>query len=147
MLEIVTDPQSDWSSSGFDGAAGAGTVSETDEFVELYIKTAGLDLAGWTISLEDTSPFSGDLTGAGAFQTARYVGAGSFHATAAGDYLVLGNPQASASLNNEILIVLKDDQDNVIDQVQVGSGGAPDGDATDRKMKPLARPERPRHRR
>src|SRR4029434_7279795 len=36
--EIVTDPQSDWSSSGFDGAAGAGTVSETDEFVELYIK-------------------------------------------------------------------------------------------------------------
>ena len=57
--EVVTDPQTDWSSHNFSGVPGGGAVSAADEFVELYIKTAGLDLAGWTIALNDGSPSSG----------------------------------------------------------------------------------------
>ena len=42
--EIVTDPQSDWSSNSFNGIAGSGTVSQgVDEYIELYIKTDGLN--------------------------------------------------------------------------------------------------------
>src|SRR5258707_12529180 len=74
--EVVTDPQTDWSSNDFSGVPGAGPGSPVDEFVELYIKTAGLDLSGWTIELNDASPGSGDLSSAGAFQVSRYVGAG-----------------------------------------------------------------------
>src|SRR5262249_20208066 len=96
--EVVTDPQTDWSSNDFSGVPGNGTVSSIDEYVELYIKTAGLDLDGWTIALDDGSPSSGDLSSSGAFQVSRYVGPGSFHNTGAGAYLVLGNPQGSSSL-------------------------------------------------
>jgi hypothetical protein len=102
--EVVTDPQTDWSSNDFSGVPGGGTVSPVDEFVELYIKTGGLDLTGWTIELNDASPGSGDLTSAGAFQVSRYVGAGGFHATVAGAYLVLGNPSGSSSMSNTIHI-------------------------------------------
>jgi hypothetical protein len=126
--EVVTDPQTDWSSSGFDGTAGAGAITDADELVELYIKTAGLDLGGWTIALEDGSPTSGGLEAGGAFAVARYAGAGNLHYTAAGAYLVLGNP--GGSLNNEILISLKDGDGQVIDQVQLGGGGGPNGNAT-----------------
>jgi hypothetical protein len=128
--EVVTDPQTDWSSNGFNGVPGSGAVGTADEFVELYIKAAGLDLAGWTIALNDTSPASGDLTSAGAFQVSRYVGGGSFHATAAGAYVVLGSPIGSASMDNTISIVLKDGQGTVINQVQIGAGGAPGGNST-----------------
>ncbi len=127
--EVVTDPQRDWSSSGFDGAPGGGPVTEADEFVELYIKVAGLDLSGWTIELQDSSPTSGGLGAGGAFAVARYGGAGNPQNTAAGAYLVLGDP-SSGSLSNTILLVLKDGGGQVIDQVQLGSGGAPGGDAT-----------------
>ena len=128
--EVVTDPQTDWSSNDFNGVPGGGAVSIADQFVEMYIKTAGLDLAGWTIALNDGSPGSGDLTSAGVFQVSRYVGAGSFHATAAGAYLVLGNPRASSSMSNTILIVLKDDHGTVINQVQLGASGAPSGNSS-----------------
>jgi len=127
---VVTDPQTDWSSNAFDGVPGGGAVSQVDEFVELYIKTAGLNLSGWTIALNDGSPSSGDLTSAGAFQVARYVGAGHFQATAAGAYLVLGNPQGSSSMSNNLVIVLSDNHGAIIDQVELGNGAAPSGSAT-----------------
>jgi hypothetical protein len=127
--EVVTDPQQDWSSSAFDGVPGVGPVTISDEYVELYIKVAGLDLSGWMIELTDDNPASGSLGAGGAFQVARYVGAGGFNNTLAGAYLVLGNP-ASGALNNTILIVLKDGDGQIIDQVQLGGGGAPDGAAT-----------------
>ncbi len=101
-----------------------------DEFVELYLKAGGLELTGWTIALNDGSPSSGDLTSAGAFQVSRYVGAGSFHATAAGAYLVLGNPHGSTSMSNNLVIVLKDNHGTIINQVELGGGGAPSGIAT-----------------
>jgi len=127
--EIVTDPQQDWSTSAFDGAPGGGPVTTSDEYVELYIKLAGLDLSAWTIDLADDGPASGSLGAGGAFQVSRYVGAGSFTDTAPGAYLVLGNAVQN-SLGNTILIVLKDSDGQVIDQVRLGGGGAPDGNAT-----------------
>ncbi len=128
--EVVTDPRTDWSSNGFSGVPGGGPVSETDEFVELYSKAGGLDLAGWTIELNDGSPSSGDLTSTGAFQVSRYVGMGGFNATAAGAYLVLGNPHGGSSMSNTLLIVLKDNHGTVINQVQLGDGAAPGGQST-----------------
>lgn len=137
--EVVTDPQTDWSSNNFSGVPGGGAVSAADEFVELYIKTAGLDLTGWSIALNDGSPSSGDLTSAGAFQVSRYVGAGSFQATAAGAYLVLGNPRGSSSMSNNLVIVLSDNHGTVINQAQLGNGGAPSGSASSPDDEAVAR--------
>jgi hypothetical protein len=137
--EVVTDPQTDWGSQAFSGVPGGGGVSEADEFVELYIKTASLDLTGWTIALNDGSPSSGDLTSTGAFQVARYVGAGSFQATAAGAYLVLGNPHGSSSMSNNLVIVLTDNHGTVIDQVELGNGAGPSGSATSPDDEAVAR--------
>lgn len=127
--EAVVDPQQDWSANGFNGGAGAGASGTDDEWVELYIVAPGLDLTGWTIELNDGSDVSGDLTTTGAFDTVNYVptGGGSFNNTATGDYVVLGNVDGAGSMNNSITIVLKDPTGAIIDQVQIGSGGAPDG--------------------
>jgi hypothetical protein len=92
-----------------------------DEFVELYIKTSGLDLTGWTIELLDTTPVTGSLTSGGAFQVARYVGTGSFTNTVAGDYLVLGDVRASGAMNNSILIVLRDNTVNSLTKLSLAT--------------------------
>jgi hypothetical protein len=126
--EIVTDPQSDWSGSGFGFTPGSGPVNEADAYVELRLNASGLNLAGWTITLDDGTPSSGSLAAGGAFGMARYVGAGSPAYTFAGDRLVLGGP--ADAIGNTVLVTLRDAGDNVIDQVQVGAGGAPGGGAT-----------------
>jgi hypothetical protein len=134
--EVVTDPQQDWSTNNFNGVPAAGAVTSTDEFIELFIRTGGLNLTGWTIELRDSSPVSGTLIIGGAFQTSNYVGPiGTFSSTASGDYLVLGNVIGSASMNDDILIILRDNFGNIIDQVELGDDleldglgdGAPDG--------------------
>jgi DNA/RNA endonuclease YhcR with UshA esterase domain len=135
--EVVTDPQQDWSTNGFNGIAGGGSVNNVDEFIELYIKASGLDLTGWTIELLDTSPVIGSFTSGGAFQVSRYVGLGNFTSTLAGDYLVLGDVRGSGAMNNSILIVVKDSSNVVVDKVELGNDlegdgagdGAPDGTA------------------
>jgi hypothetical protein len=130
--EIVTDPQQDWSTNGFTNEIGNGNVSNIDEWVELYIATAGLNLTDWTIELKDGTDVSGDLTNSGAFQVSNYISlnGGEFTNTAKGDYLVLGNVKGSGAMNNNITIVLKDPTATVIDEVQIGGGGAPDGNST-----------------
>lgn len=130
--EVVTDPFTDWSSGGFDGSDGGSTVSNIDEWVELYIGTDGLNLTGWTISLIDGSGDVVDqsIAAGGAFSVNQYFGSGSFINTAAGDYLVLGNPGSGTSaMRNDVQITLKDASGNTIDQVQLGggSGEAPSG--------------------
>lgn len=135
--EVVTDPQQDWSSNGFNGLPGIGTVSYVDEFIELFVKTGGLDLTGWTIDLLDGSDVSGNLTATGAFDVSHYVGSGAFTRTVAGDYLVLGNVTGSGQMSNDILLILKDNTGQIIDKVELGSDpeadgaadGAPDGSA------------------
>ena len=132
--EIVTDPQQDWSTHNFTGKIGTSTISNVDEWVELYIATAGLNLTDWTIELNDGSDVIGDLTNNnyGAFQTSTYISlnGGEFTNTAQGDYLVLGNVDSSGQMSNNITIVLKDPTATVIDQVQIGEGGAPDGSSS-----------------
>ncbi len=137
--EVVTDPQQDWSANQFDGTIGGVTVSQdTDEWIELYIGTNGLNLTGWTISLEDGSGDIIDqgLQSGGAFVTSNYVaeGSGTFSLTEVGDYLILGNVSGSgtAQMNNDVLITLKNRSGVIIDQVKLGGVGseAPSGNAS-----------------
>ncbi|MCB0173100.1 MAG: lamin tail domain-containing protein, partial [Anaerolineae bacterium] len=136
--EIVTDPQQDWSSDNFSGVAGEGSITDLDEFIELYIKEDGLDLSGWTIELIDSQTAIGDLTSGGAFKVSNYISnnGGLFTFTTAGDFLVLGDvKQTRDAMNNNIFIVLRDKTGAVIDKVELGNNpeadgpndGAPDG--------------------
>ncbi|WP_452610319.1 Ig-like domain-containing protein [Roseivirga echinicomitans] len=132
--EVVTDPQTDWSTNGFDGTDGLGTVSNgVDEFVELFINSTGIDFTGWTIELIDGTDVIGDLTNTGAFDAINYFtsGTGTFNSSEAGDYFVLGNVDGSDAMNNDVLVVLKDSGGAVVDQVQLGgaAGQAPNGKA------------------
>lgn len=127
--EIVTDPQQDWSSDNFSGIAGAGPVTDVDEYLELYINADGLDLTGWQLELLDSSPVIGDLTSTGAFQTSLYQGTGHFSQTVTGDFLVLGNVVGSGAMNDDIWILLKDARGIVIDSVELGQDPANDGPA------------------
>ena len=123
--EIVTDPQSDWSSNSFNGTAGSGAVSQgVDEYIELYIKTDGVDLTNWTIELNDSSPVTGDLTNSGAFSISNYISSnsGTFNSTKSGDFLVLGNVDGAGSMNNSITILLKDNTGTIIDSIILGGG-------------------------
>lgn len=125
--EVITEPQIDWSTNGFVGTDGGGTVSDTDEWIELYIGTTGLNLTKWTIDVVDGTPFSGDLssrdlTGTGAFQEITYFGSGSFTSTVTGDYLVLGNPQGSEVISNTVTVTLTDPYGSIIDVVEIASG-------------------------
>ncbi|MCL1470075.1 Calx-beta domain-containing protein, partial [Argonema antarcticum] len=134
--EVVTDPQQDWSTNNFNGTSGAGTISQgVDEWVELYIAKDGLNLTNWKIELLDGSDVIGDLSNnvvTRAFQVQNYIsaGGGSFTSTKAGDYFVLGNVASGGQMSNNISIVLKDHTGAVIDQVQLGGGGAPNGAAS-----------------
>lgn len=128
--EVVTDPFTDWSTSSFDGTFGAGTVSDVDEWIELYIGTSGLNLTGWTMEISDSSPESGSIASGGFFATVNYIssGSGTFINTEAGDYLILGNP-SGATNNTGLTIILRDAGNIIIDQVTIGggSGEAPSG--------------------
>ncbi|MDA9087044.1 T9SS type A sorting domain-containing protein [Polaribacter sp.] len=130
--EIVTDPQQNWSSTSFTIPPGDSSGSN-DEWIELYIKSASIDLTGWTIELNDGSNVSGDLTNTGAFAVSNYItsGTGSFTNSEAGDFLVLGNVVGVVNINNSITINLKDSTGLIIDTVTLGGGAgeAPSGNA------------------
>ena len=132
--EIVTDPQQDWSTNDFNGILGTGSINQgTDEFIELYIKTAGLDLTNWTIELLDGTNVIGALTSTGAFDDSNYItsGSGTFTNTEIGDFLVLGDVDGTGKMNNSITINLKDSGGVIIDTVTLGAGAveAPSGNA------------------
>ncbi len=133
--EIVTDPQQDWSTTGFDGTISAGVISQgTDEWIELLVNSDNVDLSGWTIELIDGTDVIGDLTNTGAFDVSLYssAGSGTFSTTEAGDYLVLGNVDLTGAMNNTGLVIkLKDPSGGVVDSVKIGGGSneAPSGNA------------------
>ncbi len=132
--EIITDPQTDWSTNSFNGTDGGGTISNVDEAIELYIKTDGIDLNGWTIELVDGTDVIGGLTNTGAFDVSNYISSngGAFNNTKNGDFLVLGNVNSSGAINNNITITLKNAIGTVIDTVTLGGGTneAPSGNAS-----------------
>jgi hypothetical protein len=105
--EVVTSPQSDWSTSDYDGSKGVGTVNNDDEFLEIAINESGLDLTGYEIYAfrggfgNETTVAKCILTaspgceanggGEEKFTTVNYVGSGSgsITDTDSGDFLVL----------------------------------------------------------
>lgn len=120
--EVVTEPKQDWSTNGFNGIPGAGSINEgTDEWIELLILETGLNLTGWTIELLDGSDVAGNLTSSGAFDVSNYLGAGSFTNTVSGDFLVLGNVDGSGAMNNSITINLKNPNGDIVDAVTFGT--------------------------
>lgn len=114
--EVVTQPQQHWQSSAFAYAPG-GTPGEDDEWIELLINSAGIDLSDWTIELLDGTDVIGGLSYNGAFAYTRYKGPGNFRYTAPGAYLVLCDVTGSASMDNNITIRLKDSGGSVVDEV------------------------------
>ena len=126
LNEIVTDPQSDWSTRGFDGISGTGAITSTDEFIELFNTTdVEIDLSGWTIEMNDTTPETEVVP------DGTKIGALSFW--------VLGNP--TGLLNNTSTIVLKDTTGTVVDQVILGNGIGVgiDGNATSSSNESVSR--------
>ncbi len=128
ITEVVTDPQQDWSGAGFTGTPGGASAAD-DKFIELYMNDAGLNLANWTIELTATGSTNAGLAGGQAFTTSNYSGAGTFNSTALGDFLVLGNPTTPTSLENNGLIVVKEENGIIVDQVALGTYN--DGNASD----------------
>ena len=124
--EVVTDPQQDWSSTSYSGTPG-GSPESADEWLELLIKSDGIDFTGWTIELLDGSDVTGDLTdnSTSAFRYSAYRGSGTFDNTVSDDYLILGNVRDGA-IDNTITISLKDPSGVVVDEISFTNGAADD---------------------
>jgi hypothetical protein len=139
--EIVADPRQDWSGSGFTSPPGAGGVTVTDEWIELYnAGPAPVNLlagAGWTLTMNDgASAATLNFTASG---TSVFVfsNGGSLANFQPGEYLVIGNPPGDMNLN--LYLSLNDELGAKIDDVELGNtdfegdgvaNNAPDGNAT-----------------
>jgi hypothetical protein len=140
--EIVTDPQQDWSDNAggngvpFDDIPGNGTISDTDEWIELLnIDTKPINLKignGWTIDFNNGSNSTLDFTNLGS-AVLRFSAGGSVTNFQPGEFLVIGNP--TGTINNDVHIILKDHSGTIVDDVEIGDDfendgagdGAPDG--------------------
>ncbi|MEQ9425076.1 MAG: LamG-like jellyroll fold domain-containing protein [Cyclobacteriaceae bacterium] len=132
--EVITSPQQDWGTNNFDGTVTGTSVDAEHEWVEIYISSDGINLTGWTIELTDGTNVTGDLTASGAFENSVYTaaGGGTFIDTRIGDYLVLGDVTGSDEMDDDVLVVLRDSEGTLIDQVQLGGAAsqAPSGAST-----------------
>ncbi len=131
--EVITDPQRDWNDSGggngvpFDDQPGsnAGEIGSDDEWVELLNSgSATLNLRNWSLEFRDTSP-SAHTLGSVPGGTFEVYSAGSVSSFPPGARVVIGNP--SGTLNNDVYIVLRDNQGNEIDDVEIGDDPENDG--------------------
>ena len=158
--EVVTDPQSDWgqsvggSGNPFDGVPGDGTVTSSDEYIELLnISETAQSLQGYILEMTDTTPeiecFTFDTTDIACTQSDVYrvfqndgteiiLGslADRLQAVPPGGYVVLGNP--TGALNNTITLTLLNDG-LVLDTVALGESGSPDADAIARADEAVSR--------
>jgi len=128
ITEIVTDPQSDHSENSggnatpYDSVPGNGTVSSVDEFLELYNAGPGtLDLTGYSISLQDTTP-STYTFGTTTSGTLLFSGSGSTTSLAPGEFVLLGNPPGA--MNNTGEILLYDSSGDLIESFAILDGNA-----------------------
>jgi len=138
--EVVADPVHDWDNDDpmfgvpFDFRPGWGVVSEDDEWIELLNNSpTDISLVGWELIFEDTS------TSTLLISTASHVlfSTGcTLETFGPGCRLVIGNPPGS--LPNTVLITLRNGG-IVVDQVQLGAGGAPSGNSTSAGDEAIAR--------
>ncbi|MFC1742456.1 lamin tail domain-containing protein [Candidatus Riflebacteria bacterium] len=129
--EVCVDPQNDWSDASggnnvpFDKIAGTGTVSSSDEFVEL--KNASnrvLNFNGFQLVMVDTT-IATETIGLGDAEL--YISAGStISSVQPGGYVVIGNP--AGTMNNDVYLILYDSAGTLLDDVEVGSDPEADGD-------------------
>ena len=133
ITEVVTDPQQDWSSGGY-VSAGTDSVSSLDEYIELYnAGTGAVDLTGYALHMDDTTPMVLAFPGAATFA---FSSGSSLTSFLPGGFLVIGNPPGE--INNSIEIRLHDPGGALLDSVTLGSGGpltipgqyAPSGNAS-----------------
>ncbi len=117
VVELVADPQTDWN--------GDGKITPSDEFVELFNEgDATIQLDGWVLHLDDTTPEQAGLIGA--------VGPGQ--------RLVVWNPPGA--INNDGVVRLVDGDGFEHDRLAYGSydesGTVPDANAADLRDEALA---------
>lgn len=132
--EIVTDPQQDWTdndggnSVSFDLFPGTGTITTTDEWLELYnAGPCAIDFTegtGWMMNFIDGSDATLDFQNPGSTQFV-FSNGGSLTNFQPGEYLVIGNPPGS--MNNDIFIQLINASGTVIDDVELGDDPENDG--------------------
>ena len=153
--EVVTDPQQDWNdSSGGDGVAfnataGNGSITDTDEWIELYnAGTGAIDLTsgtGWVLTITDSSTDTINFLNSTGTAVFVFSNGGSLSNFLAGEYLVIGNPPGT--MNNDVYIVLTNSSGTTIDAAELGnvsgvgtsSDGASDGNATSVNDEAVAR--------
>ena len=132
ITEVVTDPQLDHSESAggdaapFAGLAGTGTVSATDEFVELFNDGSdAIDLSGYALAFADSSP-SGYVFGETTGGTLLFSAGSSLTGLLPGGYVLLGNPPGS--LNNTIDLELRDPFGLLVASLSIEDGNASGAD-------------------
>lgn len=149
--EVVTDPQHDWNDSDggngvpFDDQPGSGTISTTDEWVELVnVSTYAGSILYWSLVMHDTTPATETLGAANAVFV--FELGGSLDNVLPGEHVVIGNP--AGSMNNDVWIRVLDDRGEVVDEVELGDQDfrgngpgdeAPDGNATNALDEAVAR--------
>lgn len=125
ISEVVTDPQQDHNdSSGGDGIAfnavvGGGSITDSDEYIELKNYGSDADISNWKISMLDGTDVTSSLNESFTYFFSDDSTLDSFHS---GQSLVLGNP--SGTINNEITIELYNENDEIIDSVSIDDGNS-----------------------
>lgn len=129
LTEVVTDPQQDHSDSeggdevSFDEHPGSGTISSSDEYVEIYNGTLDeVDVSEWSLGMFDGTDELQDLNDDKL--DLFFSEEGSLEKLGAGEFLIVGNP--GGALNNSILIELYDENGGVVDSVDVENANASD---------------------
>ena len=135
--EVVTDPQQDWTDNSggntvkFDAFPGDGTITDTDEWLELYnVDNCAVDLTegtGWTLDLTDGSDAILDFQNPGSTVFV-FSDGGSLTNFQSGEFLVIGNPPGA--MNNDIFLELKNAFGTIVDDIELGNDkeGDRDGD-------------------
>ena len=128
ITEVVTDPQSDHNESAggngvvFDDVPGSGSVTSSDEWVELAnVGSETFDLTGFTLAFLDSTP-STYVFGTTTAGTLLFSGTASLTSFAPGDFLLLGNPPGA--LNNKIDLEFRDPYGTLIDAWSIEDANA-----------------------
>lgn len=127
ITEVVPDPQQDHSESSvgndvlFDEIPGTGTVSSSDEFIEIFNGTdETVDVSSWSLNMVDGTDVNQGLNDS---EWDKYFSAGgSLEQLGSGEFLVLGDPEGT--INNTVSLELLNEVGEVIDSVEIEDANA-----------------------